>query len=57
MSRATPAARLWQGPPLGIKHHYAPLGAISVDSNGEIKPFDDKQNSCRKQFKSVTSLS
>jgi len=44
-------------PPLGLKHHYAPLGAISVDSNGEIKPFDDKQNSCRKQFKSVTSLS
>jgi len=49
----TPLAR----PPLGIQHHYAPLGAITVDSSGKVTVAADKQNSCRKQFKSVTSLS
>jgi hypothetical protein len=40
--------------PDGITHHYAPLGAFTVNSSGKIKLLGDP-NSCRKQFKPMTS--
>jgi hypothetical protein len=46
----TPLAR----PPLGIQHHYAPLGVVNVAaSNGKVTVLGDSKNSCRKPFVSM----
>jgi hypothetical protein len=42
-------------PPDGIVHHYAPLGAFTVNGEGNIKLISDKNASCRKQFTVLTS--
>lgn len=38
-------------PPLGIRHHYAPLGVVAVAAGGTVTVLGDKQNTCRKSFK------
>jgi hypothetical protein len=40
--------------PDGIKHHYAPLGVLTVDANRAVTVMQDNKDSCRKQFKALT---
>jgi hypothetical protein len=43
-------------PPLGIKHHYAPLGVVTVKADGSVSVLSDKNDSCRNAFKPLTQM-
>ena len=55
-NQGNPVTSQLEMPPIGIRHHYAPLGVVTVKTGGSVTVLGDKSESCRHSFKALTQL-